>query len=214
MLEEIWGRKKVKSYVIESPSLMTLHLEKKAIRVLGVAESFKKNQASSTLAGIVMRSDLVLDGMAIGKLVVSGSDSTRATMELYQRFRRNDINGIMISGSVLSLYNVLDLDLIFEKLKVPVLALSFSKSSADLARNIRERFSKTIAEKKIRLLEKLGDSQRIKLETGYDVFVRSAGINENTAKRLLDKFTLQGSSPEPIRVARLLAKTIAPFQNA
>jgi endonuclease V-like protein UPF0215 family len=195
-------------------SLLTLHLEKRAIRVLGVAESFKKNQVSSTLAGIVMRSDLVVDGMAVGKLEISGSDSTRTAIALYTSLRRNDINGIMISGSVLSLYNVLDLDLIFEKLKIPVLALSFSKSSADLARNIRERFPEKVAEKKIRLLEKLGKSQRIGLKTGYDVFVRTAGINEKSSKTLLDKFTLQGSSPEPIRVARLLAKTIAPLQNS
>jgi endonuclease V-like protein UPF0215 family len=193
---------------------MTLHLEKKAIRVLGVAESFKKNQVSSTLAGIVMRSDMIIDGMASGTLKVSGSDSTKSVIELFENMKRNDINAIMISGSVLSLYNVLDLDLIFSKLKIPVLALSFSKSTADLARNIRERFPNKAAEEKIHLLEKLGSSQRIKLATGYDVFVRTAGINEANSKRLLDRFTLQGSSPEPIRVARLLAKTIAPFHKA
>jgi uncharacterized protein len=192
---------------------LTLHLEKKAIRVLGVAESFRKNQESSTLAGVVMRSDLVIDGLATGVLRVSGSDSTQATIQMFRELHRNDINAIMISGSVLSLYNVLDLELIFANLKIPVLALSFRKSAADLGRNIRERFSAKVAEEKIRLLEKLGQSQRIKLKTGYDVFVRSAGINHANSKRLLDKFTLQGSSPEPIRVARLLAKLIAPLQN-
>ena len=160
-----------------------------------------------------MRSDMIIDGLAAGVLKVSGSDSTQTTIELFRELQRNDINAIMISGSVLSLYNVLDLDTIFARLKIPVLALSFSKSTSDLARNIRERFASNIAEEKIRLLEKLGQSQRIKLKTGYDVFVRTAGINQANSKRLLDKFTLQGSSPEPIRVARLLAKTIAPFQN-
>ena len=182
--------------------------------MLGVAESFKKNQETSTLAGVVMRSDMIIDGLAIGAMKVSGSDSTNAVVEMFSNLRRNDINAIMISGSVLSLYNVLDLDLIFSKLKLPVLALSFSKSSSDLARNIRERFPKIVAEKKIELLEKLGESEKITLDTGYAVFVRSSGINGTNAKRLLDKFTLQGSSPEPIRVARLLAKAIAPLQNA
>ena len=96
---------------------MTLHLEKKAIRVLGIAESFRKEQKYSTLAGVVMRSDLVIDGFAHSRLKVSGSDATSSTLDLYGQLHRNDINAIMISGSVLSLYNVLDIDEIFKELE-------------------------------------------------------------------------------------------------
>jgi uncharacterized protein len=188
---------------------MTLHLEKKAIRVLGIAESFRKDQKYSTLAGVVMRSDLVIDGFANDRLRVSGSDSTKSTLNLFKKLQRNDVNAIMISGSVLSLYNVLDIDEIYKELKIPVVALSFSKSRTNLAENIRARFPEKAAKEKIRLLEKLGHSSRIKLETGYEVFVRNAGIDDNLSKRLLDRFTLQGSIPEPVRVARLFAKSIA-----
>ncbi|MHB1868126.1 MAG: endonuclease dU [Nitrososphaerales archaeon] len=188
---------------------MTLHLEKKAIRVLGIAESFRKEQKYSTLAGVVMRSDLVIDGFAHSKLKVSGSDATSSTIDLYRRLHRNDINAIMISGSVLSLYNVLDIDEIYKELKIPVVALSFSKSRSNLAENIESRFPEKIAKEKINLLEKLGPSSRLRLETGYDVYVRNAGISDDLSRRLLNKFTLQGSLPEPVRVARLLAKSIA-----
>src|SRR5271169_6740705 len=124
---------------------MTLHLEKKAIRVLGIAESFRKDQEYSTLAGVVMRSDLVIDGFTNTRLRVSGSDSTKATLNLFQKLQRNDINAIMISGSVLSLYNVLDIDEIYKEIKIPVVALSFSKSRSNLAQNIRERFQEKVA---------------------------------------------------------------------
>ncbi len=189
-----------------------LHIEKKAIRALGIAESFKKDQEISTLAGVVIRSDLVIDGFAIGTLEVSGSDATESVLGLYRALRRNDVNSIMISGSVLSLYNVLDIDTIFEELRVPVIALSFSKAASDLAANIRARFPEKIAAEKIAFLEKLGRAQKVRLKTGYDVFVRTAGMTQNISNRLLDKFTLQGSIPEPIRVARLLAKSIAPLR--
>lgn len=189
-----------------------LHLEKKAIRALGIAESFRKDDKKSTLAGVVIRSDLVIDGFATTSLKVSGSDATESVMRLYSTLQRNDVNVIMISGSVLSLYNVLDVDEAHEKLGLPVLALSFSKSSTDLAANITARFSKSVARKKIVLLEKLGTPERLVLKTGYEIFVRTAGINQKDSARLLDKFTLQGAIPEPIRVARLLAKTIAPLK--
>jgi uncharacterized protein len=191
----------------------SLHLEKKAIRALGVAESFRKDQEISTLAGVVMRSDLVIDGFGAGTLRVSGSDSTASVLRLYSDLKRNDINSIMISGSVLSLYNVLDIDEIYEEVEIPVIALSFGQSGSDLAANIRARFPGRIARKKIELLEKLGDAEKIQLKTGYDVFVRTAGISQNTSAKLLDKFTLQGAIPEPIRLARLLAKTMAPLRS-
>ena len=187
----------------------SLHLEKRAIRALGIAESFKKEEETSTLAGVVMRSDFVIDGFGAGSLKVSGSDATRSVVRLYRGLERNDVNSILISGSVLSLYNVLDIDEIFGQLEVPVIALSFSKAASDLALNIKARFPEKVAEEKIELLEKLGKAQKIRLKTGYDIFVRSAGISQNVSNRLLDKFTLQGAIPEPIRVARLLAKTVA-----
>jgi len=190
----------------------SLHLEKKAIRALGVAESFRKNQKTSVLAGVVIRSDLVIDGFASGTLTVSGTDGTRAIIRLFRELNRNDVNAIMISGSVLSLYNVLDIETICKDLDLPVVALSFSKSASDLAANINARFPKIAARKKIVLLEKLGQAERIQLKTGYEVFVRSAGISKSDSNKLLDKFTLQGAIPEPIRVARLLAKTIAPLR--
>ncbi len=188
---------------------MPLHLEKKGIRTLGIAESFMKDQEYSTLGGVVMRSDLIIDGFSRSKLKVSGSDATKAAIDLFRKLGRNDVNAIMISGSVLSLYNVLDIDKMHEELKMPVIALSFKKSNSDLARNIGSSFSSREAEKKIKLLEKLGEPTKLKLATGYEIFVRAAGINETSSGKLLDKFTLQGSIPEPVRVARLLAKTLA-----
>jgi uncharacterized protein len=59
-----------------------VHVEKKAIRALGVAESFRKGNVSSSsnnkaiLAGVVMRSDLVIDGMVYGYSTIRGMDAT------------------------------------------------------------------------------------------------------------------------------------------
>jgi endonuclease V-like protein UPF0215 family len=188
---------------------LPLHLEKKGIRTLGIAESFRKDQEYSTLGGVVMRSDLVIDGFSRSKIKVSGSDATKAAIDLFRRLKRNDINAIMISGSVLSLYNVLDIDEMYKELRVPIIALSFKKSKSDIARNIRYLFSPRDAEKKIKLLDKLGEPTKLKMSTGYEIFVRGSGISSINSAKLLEKFTLQGSIPEPIRVARLLSKILA-----
>jgi endonuclease V-like protein UPF0215 family len=185
---------------------MPLHLEKKAIRALGIAESFVQSDKLSTLAGVVMRTDLVIDGLAIGKLVVSGFDSTIAIQKLYDKLGRNDVNVLLLSGSVLSMYNVVDVDALNDSLGLPIVALTFKRSRADLEKNILARFDEKVARRKIALLEKLGKPAAVELENGYTVYVRGAGILEKDARTLLNRFTLQGGLPEPVRVARLLAK--------
>ncbi len=186
-----------------------LHLEKKAIRALGVAESFSRGDSSSTLSGVVMRSDLVIDGIALGRLEVSGSDATDGIAELFKTLDRDDLNVVLLSGSILSLYNIVDVDELKRRLRIPIIALSFKKSRSDLARNIQARFEKEIAKKKIGMLERLGLPEQARLATGYTIFLRKAGISTVDAKKVLDKFTLQGAVPEPVRVARLFAKSVA-----
>ncbi len=46
---------------------MRIHYSKKGIRVLAIAESFERHDKKSILAGIVMRRDLVVDGIAVTK---------------------------------------------------------------------------------------------------------------------------------------------------
>ena len=38
-------------------------------------------------------------------------------------------------------------------------------------------------------------------------------INREESVRVLNKFTLQGGVPEPLRIARLLARTLTQFQT-
>lgn len=183
---------------------MRLHLNKPGIRALGVAESFKQGQRRSVLAGVVMRSDFVIDGVALGRTAVGGDDATSAIASLFRRFRRNDINLIMVSGAILSLYNIIDVDGVAGRTKLPVICLTY-KETAGIEDSIRRHFPGG-AESKLLAYRKLGRRTGIRLHTGQRVFVRSSGIGRDEVKQVLDGFTLQGSVPEPVRVAKLLAR--------
>jgi len=181
-----------------------LHLNKPGIRALGVAESFRQGQTRSALAGVVMRSDFVIDGVALGRTAVGGDDATSAIASLYRRFRRNDINLIIVSGAILSLYNIVDVDGLAERAGVPVVCLTY-KETAGIEGSIRRHFPDG-AESKLRAYRKLGRRTGVRLRTGKKVFVRSSGIERGDVRQVLDVFTLQGSIPEPVRVAKLLAR--------
>lgn len=179
---------------------------KKAIRCLGIAESFiRKIGEKSILAGVVMRSDLIIDGFSFAKITVGGMDATQGVLKLFKRLKRKDINVLMINGCVISWYNVIDLPYVYETLKVPLICITYEESEG-LEPYFRRYFKD--AEKRIKIYKKNGERERIKLKTGYEVFVRYFGLNKREVSLILNKFTLNGSIPEPLRVAKLLARSI------
>ena len=184
---------------------MRFHVEKKGLRVLGVAESFTKTSTCSTLTGIVMRRDLVIDGMVFGNVTIEGNDSTQNILSMYRSLRRNDINCIMLNGLVISMYNIIDGEELEKSTSVPVIAITF-KDSEGLEGAINHHFSSDSEMKmKLEQYRKLGKRDTILLRTGKILFVRYWGINLEASK-IVNSFTLQGSIPEPIRIAKLAAR--------
>jgi endonuclease V-like protein UPF0215 family len=186
---------------------MRLHLNKRAIRALGVAESFEAGDKKSTLAGVVMRTDLVTDGFVLGRATVEGDDATKAIARMYRKLGRNDVNVLMLSGCIISLYNIIDVDALAERLKVPVVCVTYKESSG-IERSIMHRFGNK-APPKLEAYKKLGKRKRLELKTGYAVYYRASSITDLEVERLLNMFTLQGGIPEPVRVAKLLARALS-----
>jgi uncharacterized protein len=172
--------------------------------VLGVAESFKKSGSKSTLAGIVMRRDLVIDGMAFGSATIEGDDATDNIILMVRSLARDDINCILLDGLVISMYNIIDGDRIAEKTGLPVIAITFEDSKG-LEGSIKRHFDGW--QTKLEQYQKLGTRERVTLKTGKNLFIRYWSLSQKRAVAILNSFTLQGSVPEPIRVAKLAARS-------
>lgn len=177
-----------------------LQLEKGGFRGLAVAESLSRGSARATLAGVVMRRDLVIDGFVLGRATPSGDDATKAILDMYDRLDRSDISYVLISGLIISGYNIVDIGEVYDAIRIPIIGITYRRS-AGMGAIIRERFGP----KRAGRYERLGDRQRITLGP-HDVFVRCRGCTASDAGRLLQTLTLQGSKPEPVRVAQLLAR--------
>lgn len=188
---------------------MRLHPNKKAIRVLGIAESFRKGDPRSVLGGVVMRSDLVVDGFCLGETKVGGDDATLSMAGMYRRLGRQDVNLIMLSGCIISHYNIVDVDSLSSRTGRPAICLTY-RESAGIEEAIRAEFVE--AGQKLALYRKLGERVRLVLRTGLPVYVRLASISVPDASRVIESFTLQGGLPEPVRVAKLLAHSVRASQ--
>ncbi len=181
---------------------MRVHPNKRAIRVLGISESFRRGDSFSVLGGVVMRSDLVVDGICFGRARVGGDDATSSLIGMHRSLGREDVNVVMLSGCIISHYNIVDLDALSEKTGRPVICLTY-RESAGIEDSIRAQFEDP--EGKVRRYRMLGDRTRMQLGTGKSVYARLTSISEPDARRVIESFTLQGGVPEPVRLAKLLA---------
>jgi len=182
-----------------------LHLEKSGIRGLAIAESFSQDSKKSVLSGIVMSTDLVIDGFVMGHSTVGGDDATDAILSMYEKLDRADISFLLISGIIISLYNMIDVKRISEKTGLPVIAIKHDESDGsedEMKHHVPDSYKSKLAE-----YSKLGSREKITLHTSHNLYIRNEGCAVLEAKQLLDKVTSQGSIPEPLRIAQLLANT-------
>lgn len=174
--------------------------------MLGIAESFKKSGKKSTLAGVVMRRDLIIDGMAFGSATIEGDDATDSIISMHRSLARDDINCILLDGLVISMYNIVDGERVAAETGLPVLAITFEDSKG-LEGSIKRHFEDW--QYKLEQYQGLGKREKITLKTGKNLFIRYWGLSQKRALATLNSFTLQGSVPEPIRVAKLAARSHA-----
>jgi endonuclease V-like protein UPF0215 family len=179
-------------------------LQKKGVRVLGVAESFRKDVGGkAALAGVVMRGDLIIDGVVFGECTVGGMDATDSILEMYRLLGREDIMLLMLNGCIISWFNVIDLHRLHEETGLPVISVTYNPSAG-----IREYFIKYFPddwERRIEVYERNGPRTEMTNKNGFKIYFRSVGLDPGDAAKIIDRYTIFGRVPEPLRVARILA---------
>ena len=183
-----------------------LHLEKQGLRGLAISESFSQNSRKSVLSGIVMSTDLVIDGFVFGHSTIGGDDATDTILSMYEKLNRPDVSFLLISGIVISLYNMINVKRISDNIDLPVIGVTY-KDSDGIVDAIKHHFPESY-ESKLAEYSDLGSREKITLHTSYDLHIRNEGCTVSEAKQLLDKLTLHGSFPEPLRIAQMLANTL------
>lgn len=182
---------------------------KKGMRALGIAESFNRDihKSKSIIAGVIMRGDLQIDGIAFETVSIGGLDATDSIIKMYQKLNREDIRIILLSGTVIAYYNVVDLQKLFQTLKRPIIAVTYEESQGI------DNFLLEMPNGELRLQIHRRNGRRIPihLRNSFTVYIRNIGISVEDAETVLNLFTIHGRFPEPIRVAKLLSHELLKF---
>ena len=184
-----------------------LILQEEELLTLGIAESFVKGVSEkSILAGVVMKTDMAIEDFIVAKVTVGGMDATEQIVRMYHNLHRDDIDLLMLNGCVISWYNVIDIHQVAEETSLPLICVTY-EASEGLEKYFIELFPEDW-EVRVGVYHKNKSRISIVLDTGYKVYIRCIGMTVNTAKEIMNRYIWQGSIAEPLRVARLIARSI------
>lgn len=185
---------------------MRINPYKRAFRALGIAESFRKDRPRSIIFGVVFRRDGIIDGAACEAITVGGLDATQGVISIYRKLRREDIKVIVLGGCIISWFNIVDLEKVHEATKRPVICVTY-RQSRGIEKYLMEYFEGEDANIRLALYSRLKPREKVYIgRQRSPVYVRYVGVDRETAREVLRALTFQGRVPEPLRIARLMAK--------
>lgn len=175
---------------------------KSGSRALGIAAS--DGPKRSYLCGVVVRADRVVDGAIFETCTVGGTDATAAVVRLVTQLARPDVRWILLSGIAPAWFNIIDIEHVSTVTKTPTISVSFEESDG-LTAAIDREFDGIEKQQRLDQYRKLPDRVEETI-AGDTLFLRFAGIEREAAIQVSRRFTPAGGRPEPIRVARMMAR--------
>jgi endonuclease V-like protein UPF0215 family len=159
-----------------------------------------------------MRADMIVDGFTFSKAKVGGMDVTQKIVEMYEALDRHDINILLLNGCVISWYNVIDLNYVVDAIGLPLICITY-RDSKGLETYFKENFPEDW-QRRTEVYKRNGPRIPLTLHTGYIIYARFLNISKEETSKLLNKFTFHGAVPEPLRIARLLARSLMRSSSA
>lgn len=159
------------------------------------------------LVGVMARGGGYVEGVLVDEVTVDGTDATDTVLALLEGTGFTETaHAVAFAGGTVAGFNVLDLDRLHEVLEVPVLAITRERPDAESVRDALHAHSED-PEHRIRLLE----AHRLHAVHVNDeeVFMRHAGGDTRRLAELVRAHTVRGRMPEPLRIARLVARAVS-----
>jgi endonuclease V-like protein UPF0215 family len=180
---------------------------KKGIKIIGLAcASFNREKdEKATIIGAIYRGSLLLEGVLKNQITVDGDDATDRIVDMIQQStHQHQLKLIMTRGVTIAGFNYIDLEQIHKRTGLPIISVVDREPNMEKITNALQNLPD--GEKKLAILKKNGLPQPfVSTEDNEPIYVQFKGMNQEEVSQLLKDITLVGRTPEPIRVARLIA---------
>jgi len=202
-------KRKRKSEVVK------IRVVKPEIRVLGIDDGVFTPHSNELVdvVGVIYRGGYWLDGFMHTKVQVDGLDATGKLAEMitssphYAQLRVIMLNGVTLAG-----FNVVDIEELYQRVKLPVIAVTRDRPDFDDIKEALKNLPQS--EERWRAIEKAGKIIRVRTRNGEEpVYVHVAGVSEEDAKRILKSTSTRSNVPEALRVAHIIASGLVQVRD-
>ena len=172
--------------------------------VVGVEDgSFKKGITRKAILAAVLVRGVEIENIKIVRITVDGLDATKKLTKMLNGWK---FAAVLLAGVSFAGFNVIDPTRILAKFGKPTIIISRKKPDNNA---VKRALQMHFEDWKIRwrVFEKLGSVHEVVALAGEPpVYVETVGVNVRSACNLLRALSGCSRVPEPIRVARLIAR--------
>jgi uncharacterized protein len=173
--------------------------------VVGVDDgAFGRSDTFAPVAAVVVSAPSYIDAVRVSRVRVDGTDGTERVVALVRATGPTDaLRAVLLDGAVVGGFNVLDLDQIHKHLGIPVVAVTRRPPDFDRIHAALRTWFGTDAPRRWRLLKA---HRLVRVPTGEQPILAAAvGCRAVDAVALVQRTTIRGFWPEPLRLAHLVA---------
>jgi len=180
---------------------------KPEIRVLGIDDGVFTPHSHELVevVGIVYRGGYWLDGFMHTRVQVDGLDATEKLAEMITSSPHYpQLRVIMLDGVTLAGFNVVNIEELCQRVKLPVVAVTRDKPNFEDIKKALQNLPHS--EQRWRAIEKAGKMIKVRTRNGEEpIHVHVAGLSEEDASRILKSTSTRSNIPEALRVAHIIA---------
>ncbi len=183
---------------------------KSEIRIIGWDDTpFTFKDRETKLIGVVCRGGTQIDGVVTTKIRVDGNDVTeRLAKAVNSSKHREQLRLIMLDGITFGGFNIVDLDELHEKTKLPIIVIIREKPDMKSIEKSLSKFKDS--GRRWNLIKKAGGVKKTEvrnkvLKGRKIIYYQKKGINDYTCEKIINLTAIHSVTPEPVRIAHLIA---------
>jgi hypothetical protein len=175
--------------------------------IVGVEDgSFQKGITQRVPLAVILFRGLEIENINITKIAVDGLDATEKLVEILNGW---EFAAVILAGVSFAGFNIIDPTVIHEKFEKPVIIVTRTKPNNKAVHRALQRHFKEWR-MRWKVFEKLGSFHKVVvLADEPPIYVETIGVNVEWARKLIRTLAVCGRVPEPIRVARLIARGLS-----
>jgi endonuclease V-like protein UPF0215 family len=180
---------------------------KPEIRVLGVDDGTFVPHTKGTVdvVGVVYRGGYWLDGVMRTEVTVDGVDATEKIAAMIRKSPHyKELRVVILDGTTFAGFNVVDINILFKMVNLPVLAVAREKPDLEKIRKALENLPE--CERRWQAVESAGKIIEVHIrDTGEAIYMQIAGVSQEDAEKILKGTSTRSNVPEALRVAHIIA---------